>query len=339
MDKSRVPRLGERNVGFPLALTVLSFPFSIYRVIRRAADFIIASSNAPTSHEGQAGLKASHLDNLSAGPQPRHKNRQRLAAAWNAFLDIAGLKAEVWNTVRDVLKDANLYPQDIEEEMHLLSAANAKRYGISQHTNFLDGSAISVGSVERIKSKTRPGDMSDEELRGDGATISSVAQPEPVISPRIPLRRESLLTLSKMLPSNSSRSSDSNSSQPWQTQVSQLRKHYGGAAVAFSPVTTSGSAGSIIFHKPHPDPELDPVMLHAIGKRMHKWLGWNSRMWWFWFGVDLPFDTLTKCWICDQDWRTLTQVLVKHHKQEDPLDNSTEGHARKGDRRIKKSNV
>ncbi|KXS98022.1 hypothetical protein AC578_8795 [Pseudocercospora eumusae] len=31
--------------------------------------------------------------------------------------------------------------------------------------------------------------------------------------------------------------------------------------------------GSVVFHKPHPDPELDPIILHAMGKRLHKWFG------------------------------------------------------------------
>ncbi|QDS69564.1 hypothetical protein FKW77_007963 [Venturia effusa] len=43
-----------------------------------------------------------------------------------------------------------------------------------------------------------------------------------------------------------------------------------GSAVRFS-----GNLGSISFHKPHPVPIIDPVMLHSMGKRMRKWFGWS----------------------------------------------------------------
>ena len=44
----------------------------------------------------------------------------------------------------------------------------------------------------------------------------------------------------------------------------------GGSAVSFS-----NEAGKIVFHKPHPDPSVDTVMLQSIGKRLRKWFGWD----------------------------------------------------------------
>ena len=32
---------------------------------------------------------------------------------------------------------------------------------------------------------------------------------------------------------------------------------------------------SIIFHRPHPDPTIDPIMLRTMGKRVRKWFGWE----------------------------------------------------------------
>jgi len=42
-----------------------------------------------------------------------------------------------------------------------------------------------------------------------------------------------------------------------------------GSAVMFSK-----TEGSIVFHRPHPDPKIDPVRLQAMGKRLRKWFGW-----------------------------------------------------------------
>lgn len=47
----------------------------------------------------------------------------------------------------------------------------------------------------------------------------------------------------------------------------------GGSAVTFKHTT-----GSIAFHRPHPDPTVDPVMLHAMGKRLGKRFGWHLKV-------------------------------------------------------------
>ncbi|KAE9982495.1 hypothetical protein BLS_005926 [Venturia inaequalis] len=43
-----------------------------------------------------------------------------------------------------------------------------------------------------------------------------------------------------------------------------------GSAVRFS-----SEKGSISFHKPHPAPVIDPIMLQSMGKRMKKWFSWS----------------------------------------------------------------
>ncbi|EME50345.1 hypothetical protein DOTSEDRAFT_31417 [Dothistroma septosporum NZE10] len=37
------------------------------------------------------------------------------------------------------------------------------------------------------------------------------------------------------------------------------------------------TVGSIAFHKPHPDPNVDPIMLQTMRKRMRKWFGWDRK--------------------------------------------------------------
>ncbi|KAK5675120.1 hypothetical protein LTS10_012194 [Elasticomyces elasticus] len=48
--------------------------------------------------------------------------------------------------------------------------------------------------------------------------------------------------------------------------------HTGGSAVTFRHPTE----GSIVFHRPHPDPSVKPVWLRTMGKRLNKWFGWSG---------------------------------------------------------------
>ena len=55
-------------------------------------------------------------------------------------------------------------------------------------------------------------------------------------------------------------------------------RNSGGSAVVFENKNSAkgrDTAGKIVFHKPHPVPKIDPVMLHSCGKRMAKWFGWH----------------------------------------------------------------
>ena len=50
--------------------------------------------------------------------------------------------------------------------------------------------------------------------------------------------------------------------------------HNGGSAVTF--VDERNNCGSIVVHRPHPDPNLDPIKLRAIGKRLGRRFGWDA---------------------------------------------------------------
>ena len=45
-----------------------------------------------------------------------------------------------------------------------------------------------------------------------------------------------------------------------------------GSAVIFASKVAGG--GKIVFHKPHPVPKIDSILIRAMGKRMAKWFGW-----------------------------------------------------------------
>jgi predicted RNA binding protein YcfA (HicA-like mRNA interferase family) len=64
----------------------------------------------------------------------------------------------------------------------------------------------------------------------------------------------------------------------WDTFVSSMEdagfrsKNGGGSIVIFE---KSAGARKIIFHRPHPSPKIDAIMLQSIGRRMNKWFGWT----------------------------------------------------------------
>jgi hypothetical protein len=61
-------------------------------------------------------------------------------------------------------------------------------------------------------------------------------------------------------------------------KVDFVSRRSGGSAVTFEPSGVSKwyGQGSIVFHRPHPDSSIDPVMLNSVGKRMKKWFGWSK---------------------------------------------------------------
>lgn len=52
-------------------------------------------------------------------------------------------------------------------------------------------------------------------------------------------------------------------------------RNSGGSQVSFRKLD---GEGKIVFHKPHPVPKIDPVMLRVMGQRMAKWFGWRREL-------------------------------------------------------------
>jgi hypothetical protein len=57
-----------------------------------------------------------------------------------------------------------------------------------------------------------------------------------------------------------------------------ISRRSGGSAVTFEPSGESNWFGqaSIVFHRPHPNSTIDPIMLFSIRNRMKKWFGWGQ---------------------------------------------------------------
>jgi len=54
-----------------------------------------------------------------------------------------------------------------------------------------------------------------------------------------------------------------------------IAKNGGGSVVIFESISDDGK---IIFHRPHPVPNIDPIMMQSMGRRMNKWFGWDRSL-------------------------------------------------------------
>lgn len=92
----------------------------------------------------------------------------------------------------------------------------------------------------------------------------------------IPVKKESLAVFRKMYRADSD--CLAGGSIRWQVFVQAMKD------ADFSATESSGSAATftdrfgqrISFHRPHPDPVLDHIMLYGMAKRLTKWFGFNS---------------------------------------------------------------
>lgn len=92
--------------------------------------------------------------------------------------------------------------------------------------------------------------------------------------PTVSVKKESLSFFRKMFPPNGA---PLQSDTRWQNFLQAMAdagfvvQEAAGSAVSFS-----NEAGSICFHRPHPDPVIDPIMMHSMAKRIRKWFGFSS---------------------------------------------------------------
>lgn len=122
------------------------------------------------------------------------------------------------------------------------------------------------------KKKSRPVDI--------GITSSNMADDDPTgtVSPqqetvKVFALAENLVLLSSIFP----RVSGNQRSFSWKHFTQEM------VNAGFHITQGSGSSvvfkkeeGSIVFHRPHPDPTVDGMMLLRMGKRMKKWFDWDA---------------------------------------------------------------
>ncbi|PVH96283.1 hypothetical protein DM02DRAFT_632149 [Periconia macrospinosa] len=125
----------------------------------------------------------------------------------------------------------------------------------------------------KTKTKTRGEPGVAEETNVDEATVDETPLPT------IKLPKRSYTTVRYMFPESPE---ERQKSIEWDTFVASMAdagfvaKNGGGSIVTFENQEATG--GKIIFHRPHPDPSIDPIMLQSMGRRMNKWFGWRREM-------------------------------------------------------------
>lgn len=125
----------------------------------------------------------------------------------------------------------------------------------------------SVASIENIMQKLQL----DEELASDVGNTGT----DTTLSQKIPVKQDTLSVMAKMF----SARSDSTKGVRW-TQFARALIDAGltatrssvGPAVSFS----NNEHGAVTIHMPHPEPELNAVMLRGHGRRLSKWFGWTN---------------------------------------------------------------
>ncbi|KAI6963247.1 hypothetical protein KC329_g16039 [Hortaea werneckii] len=172
-----------------------------------------------------------------------------------------------------------------EEDMvrKAIAAAAAAKVGLQEDAPFQsqwdgnEGNNKSVLPVGRIKPKTRP---EHEQFTNDPVRpVDDDAQDEGGKA-CIPVNSESLRIFARIFP-NTTELAFKGVVQ-WKQFVTAMTDaecsatHTGGSAVSFERKARDGADGTIVFHKPHPDTEMDNMMLRMMGKRLKKWFGWDE---------------------------------------------------------------
>jgi hypothetical protein len=136
----------------------------------------------------------------------------------------------------------------------------------------------------KLKNKTRPSEQSSSTETIEEATAAanalSIQDPPP---PKFRVKRRAYEMLKLMFPVTAEEKAKGVEWDLFVLAMSDLglsARNGGGSAVLFEneglgEAEGGTSGGKIIFHKPHPGSKINPVMLHAFGKRLGKWFGWE----------------------------------------------------------------
>ena len=172
-----------------------------------------------------------------------------------------------------------------EEEQRLLAELESFRGTTAEpaQKEWGESQTTVTATPSKRKDKTRPiepaGNVQDQ---AEELASLSINTPEPTTT-RVEVKKRAFAMLKCMYPTTET---DATKSFDWDTFVHAMAdmgfcaRNGGGSAVVFENQNASETfaKGKIIFHKPHPVPKIDPVMLHSWGRRMTKWFGWHEEL-------------------------------------------------------------
>ncbi|KAI1421771.1 hypothetical protein F5Y12DRAFT_718039 [Xylaria sp. FL1777] len=135
---------------------------------------------------------------------------------------------------------------------------------------------IVTAELRKEKIKTRPQESNETDvLVSKEATESQMKTLEPDHTPAlVRTSKRALNAIRFMFPQTPK---DANGGLQWTEFVHVMNdmgfvaRNNGGSAVSFE----ADGQGRIVFHRPHPDSKIAPVMLQAMGARMNKLFGWK----------------------------------------------------------------
>jgi hypothetical protein len=169
---------------------------------------------------------------------------------------------------------------EAEQQEILASIENARipKTGLIQTEWGSSGITGNAAPLSKSKDKTRPIEET-KALQEIDSDTANVVIGTPAELPTIKVSRRAYAMLTLMFPAAGSATTDIE----WNNFVHAMNdlgfsaRNGGGSAVVFenSERGERQTGGKIIFHKPHPDPKIDPIMLKSMGKRMSKWFGWH----------------------------------------------------------------
>ncbi|KAH3990717.1 hypothetical protein HBH98_181530 [Parastagonospora nodorum] len=113
------------------------------------------------------------------------------------------------------------------------------------------------------------------EARTEDAQVEELASELESARITIPVSKRTYTTFRYMFPVMPE---ERQKSIPWNTFVDSMTdagfavRNGGGSIVTFENIA---GGGKIIFHRPHPDPTIDPIMLQSMGNRLNRWFGWD----------------------------------------------------------------
>lgn len=223
--------------------------------------------------------------------------RQCLANYWKTFrfhwarqLRQGGVsEAEISEDIALIYGDLSVeYLADLDEERRIASSyslplrktdeTEAKRVPLQTVWGKENQPSTLTSSKTRVKTRKGPqASLPPEQVLTLGGDTDQGPQP------LIHLKRENLTVLTHMF---STARDELKRAFTWQHFLNAMIdtgfsvEQGSGSAVSFKQQiqdvnTPERARGSIVFHRPHPDPSIDPVILQSMEKRMRKWFGWH----------------------------------------------------------------
>lgn len=196
-------------------------------------------------------------------------------------------KGRACDGVHLTLLDADAMPEAQEEQrreqrqsMSAMSGAEGARTG-NHSTSFVqtfwghENSTTSTTSAAKEKVKSRP-PTTKELVEATTALSLEGVDKEPSEQVLVSVNADSKRLLTRMYVTDP----NAKKNVRWESFVAAMvdagfsATHSGGSAVTFKDERFGG--GSIVFHRPHPDPCIDDVMLRGMGRRLSKWFGWDK---------------------------------------------------------------